>query len=76
MKDKNPLALGYDEIVYADIEDTPKKYAIIARNKWLITQSDVLIAYVDYSVGGAAKTLEFAKKQPNIKIINFGHLEK
>lgn len=76
LKDKNPLTLGYDEIVYADIENAPKKYAIIARNKWMITQSDVLIAYVDYSVGGAAKTLDFAKKQPDIKIINFGHLEK
>ena len=75
LKDKHPLSLGYDEIIYADIENTPKKYAIIARNKWMIMQSDLLIAYVDYFVGGAAKTLEFAKKQPGIKIINFGHLE-
>lgn len=36
----------------------------------MIDYSDFLIAYVDHSFGGAAKTLEYAKKKEFIKIFN------
>lgn len=63
------IKAAYDEIIYPAIEKTPPKFAIIKRNKWLIDNSNLLIACVKYSWGGAAKTLEYAKKK-KIKIIN------
>ncbi len=58
----------YDEIIYPNLENIPYKFAIIERNKWMIKKSDVVIAYVKRSFGGARKTLDFAQKQ-NKKII-------
>ena len=52
----------YDETVYPDIESVPKRYAISARNKWMVDVSDVIVSFVDHDWGGAAKTLEYAKK--------------
>jgi hypothetical protein len=36
----------------------------------MVKNSQVLVCYVKHSWGGAAKTLEFAQKRKNIKIIN------
>ena len=60
----------FDESIYPDIEKTPPRFAISKRNEWMINNSDFLIAYVDHSWGGAAKTLEYAQKKKHIKIIN------
>lgn len=53
----------FDEIIYPPIESVPYRYAIPRRNEWMATNSDLLIAYVIYSWGGAAKTLEYAKRK-------------
>lgn len=58
----------FDEIIYPPLEDVPPKFAIIRRNEWMIDNSDLLIAYVKYSWGGAAKTLEYAMRR-RIEII-------
>ena len=52
-----------DEVIYPPLENIPPKFAIIRRNEWMIDNSDLLIAYVKYSWGGAAKTLEYAKRR-------------
>ena len=52
-----------DEVIYPPLENIPPKFAIIRRNEWMIDNSDLLIAYVKYSWGGAARTLEYAKKR-------------
>jgi len=74
LKNREPLNYGYDEVIYPDIENTPKRYAILERNKWMVKKSDLLIAYVNYSWGGAVKTLEYAiqSKHP---YVNFGSWE-
>ena len=64
LKRRNPLKDGYDSIIYPQIETTPKKFAIIERNKWMVKEADYVIAFVKYTWGGAAKTLEYAQ---NIK---------
>lgn len=69
-----PLENGYDEILYADISSTPKRYAIPARNKWMVKESDLVIAYLDYPCGGAAQTIDYAK-QIGKQYINFGREE-
>ena len=53
----------YDEIIYPPLENIPSKYAIIKRNEWMIDQADLLIAYVKHSWGGAAKSLQYAKRK-------------
>ena len=60
----------FDESIYPDIEKTPPRFAIVKRNEWMINNSDFLIAYVEHNWGGAAKTLEYAKKKKHIKTIN------
>lgn len=53
----------YDEIIYPPLENVPKKFAILRRNEWMVDHAGVVIAYVLYSWGGAAHTLEYAKKK-------------
>lgn len=51
-------------------EDVPKRFAISARNKWMIKQSDFLVAYVVKDFSNAYKFLEYAKKKK--VVINIG----
>ena len=56
-------AEGYDETVYPPLESVPRRYAILRRNEWMIQRCDVLVAYVTHGWGGAAKTLDHARKK-------------
>jgi len=61
----------YDYILVCDIpEKTPRKYHIIKANEYMINNSDYLICFVEHNWGGAAKTLEYAKKKKHITIFN------
>lgn len=53
---------NYDEIVYPEIERVPKKFAIVKRNEWMVSQADYIFAYVSTHCGGAYKTLLYAHK--------------
>ena len=53
----------YDETIYPDIENVPRRYAIVKRNQWMIDKSDVVISYLEHSWGGAAKTFDYAMKK-------------
>ena len=69
-KIKEMLNYGlYDSSIYPPIEKVPPKFAISKRNEWMITNSDLIIAYVNHNYGGAYKTLEIAKRRKK-KIIN------
>ena len=59
----------YDDIIFPPIENVPRKFAILKRNEWMVDSADLVIAYVKYSWGGAAKTLEYAKRKKKL-IIN------
>ena len=72
-KEKNKYAdilKIFDSMIYPGMEKTPPRFAIIKRNQWMINYSDVLIAYVKNRFGGAYKTLQYAERKKNIKIIN------
>lgn len=56
----------YDYTTYPPLERVPRRYAISHRNRWLVDQSDVVVAYVLHSWGGAASTLEYAHKKNKI----------
>lgn len=59
----------FDKIIYPEIENVPKRFAILKRNEYMVNESNFLIAYVRYP-GGALKILEYAEKRRKIKIIN------
>lgn len=42
-----------DELIYPPIEGTPYRYAIPTRNRWMIQQCQYVLAYIDYTFGGA-----------------------
>lgn len=56
----------YDGTAYPPLEKVPPRYAIIRRNEWMVCESDVVISGVSRSWGGAARTLEFARKKQKI----------
>ena len=64
----------YDESVYPPIEDKPRKFAISYRNKWMVENADLVIAYINHSYGGAWHTYQHAKRKKK-QIINLGNLE-
>jgi uncharacterized phage-like protein YoqJ len=59
----------YDSSIYPSIENVPLRFAISKRNEWMITNADLIIAYVNHSYGGAYKTIQIAKRKKK-KIIN------
>lgn len=63
------LKKRFNETIYPPLENVPKKYAIIRRNEWMVDNADVLFACVRRPWGGAARTLEYAKRKN--KIIKF-----
>ena len=59
----------YDHSLYPPLENVPPRYAISKRNRWLIENSDVVVAYVQHSWGGAATTLSFAERKGKTVIV-------
>ena len=53
----------YDDVIFPPLENVPRKFAILKRNEWMVDEADLVIAFVTYSWGGAAKTLEYAKRK-------------
>ena len=49
------------EVVYPPVETAPKKFAISHRNRWMMEQADVVIAYVCHSYGGAYNSYKHAR---------------
>ena len=60
---------GYDWILYPEIEDKPKRYAISYRNRYMVEKADCVIAYVSHAWGGAYTTYRYAKRKGK-KIFN------
>lgn len=67
----NLITDGYDETIYPPLESVPKKFAILRRNEWMVQESDIVVAYVNHGWGGAAKTLQYARRKRK-RIILYG----
>ena len=52
---------AYDGSIYPPLEKVPRRYAISRRNRWMVDQADVVVAYVIHEWGGAAMTLRYAE---------------
>ena len=68
------VRLVYDDVVYPGIENVPIKFAISARNKWMVDESDVIVAYIDHRYGGAYRAYFYATRK-NKTVKNFGRLK-
>ena len=61
---------GYDDILIADMpQNTPQKIQIIKNNEYMANNAQILVCYVKHSFGGAAKTIEYARKR-QIRVLN------
>lgn len=69
--DKIYIKENFDSVVYPPIENTPKKFAILKRNEWILDNSEYIIFYVDHSFGGANKMLQRAIKKKK-SYVNLG----
>ena len=59
----------YEHVILPELpENTPRRFRIDARNRWMIKKSDYVVTYVRHSFGGAAKFEEIALKQDKIVI--------
>lgn len=52
----------YDYMIYPTLKDVTQRSAIPKRNEWMVDSADVVVAYVTHDWGGAAKTLEYARR--------------
>ena len=52
----------YDYMIYPTLKDVTQRSAIPKRNEWMVDSADVVVAYVTHEWGGAAKTLEYARR--------------
>ncbi len=64
--DRDVDASGYDSTAYPPLERVPPRLAILKRNEWMVTASDVVVSGVIYSWGGAVKTLDFARRKQKV----------
>lgn len=64
----------YDALLYPPIEAVPKRLAILARNRYVARNADVIFAYVEYAFGGAAKALAEARRAKKI-IYNLAEIQ-
>ncbi|MBQ9262737.1 MAG: hypothetical protein IJ189_00835 [Clostridia bacterium] len=65
----------YDHSLYPPLENVPRRYAIVKRNEWMVTEADVVVAYVLHSWGGASRTYEYAARKGKT-IISFEDRKK
>jgi len=56
----------FDSIIYPEIEKAPLRYAISYRNRWIVKQADVIIAYVKNKFGGAYSMYKYAKQKNKV----------
>lgn len=61
---------GYDSTLYPPLETVPPRFAISHRNRWMVDASHVVVAYVLHDWGGAAATLQYAKRKKK-RIISY-----
>lgn len=71
-KSKEFYEMMYDDILIPEaVMGVHYKAAIKVRNRWMVDQSDLIIAYVYRDFGGAYDTIKYAEKQRK-EIINIG----
>lgn len=55
---------GFDGTYYPPLENTPRQYAIVKANRFMVEQADAIICYVKH-IGNGRNLLEYAKSRKN-----------
>lgn len=50
----------FDSVVYPEIENVPKRFAIFYRNKWMVDVADAVIVFVKHNYGGVYQAYKYA----------------
>ena len=61
--DRKVFSEHYDYTTYPPLEAVPRRFAISRRNRWMVDNSDILVAFVTHDWGGAAATLKYAERK-------------
>lgn len=70
-RDKDYNEILYDGIIIPqELVGVPPKAAIQKRNRWMVDQAELLIAFVYRDYGGAYETLKYANRKGAVRIIN------
>lgn len=73
MPTQKPCLMTKTETVFPDaVATVPRKFAIDARNRWMLNHADVVITHVITSFGGAAKYKRLAEKSGKA-VYNIAH---
>ena len=68
-RDKELLNRLYDTVLIPmELAEVHYKKAITERNRWMIDEADLLIAYVHRDFGGAYSSVKYARKQGKMVI--------
>lgn len=68
MPDNNHKELPANTVFPEALENTPKKFAIDNRNRWMVESADYVVTFVKYNFGGAAKFKAIAEKKKKLVI--------
>ncbi len=61
----------YDDTLYPPIEEGPQRFAISRRNKWMVDQARVVVAYICHeNYGGASQMWKLAKVKDK-RVVSF-----
>lgn len=66
----------YDDILYPPIEIGPQRFAISRRNKWMVTEADVVVAYIQHEEYGGASAMWKQAKRNKKRIVAYHKLGK
>lgn len=53
----------FDDVIVPALESTPYQCRIVRANEYMVDRADTIVAYVNASIGGAAKTLAYAERK-------------
>ncbi len=67
--------VGFDGYLFPEgLESVPRRYAIVRANRYMIDNSNYLIAYVTHPASNAFNLVEYAKTKQNKNRINITNL--
>lgn len=64
----------YTDTVYPNgLEVVPRRFAISHRNRWMVEQADIVVAYITHTWGGAVQAVDYAKRK-HIEVVNLADI--
>ena len=63
----------YDDVIFPEIDNVPKRFAISKRNKWIVDASDFIVTFIQHKYGGAYSAYHYAISNHK-QVKNFGSI--